>query len=539
MRIALDRGGVVLFLSVVVLWAGATAAPGNGDPAALRADALDTLADLVLSDEPLDPAVRNAAVMLLGEYGGAQHTAVLLQRLDASTSNEEKVAVVRALGRLGDTTAFPTLHALFTAPGVHRTTEDLAWSVPDAAAHALVELGDKGIDDVLEGLGGMDAQVRRRALHVIAHSGDLATVERLAPLAKDADRWVRLDVAEMLGTLGDATAVPALKPLLTDGDADVRLAAARSLARLGDAGGAKQLERAAHIETERALALRLLARLEPQQHLEALLDHMKDDVSEAELDDVAALLAACEPDDVVPRLLAACSDDDADLRAHAAAVLGRLRALDAVETLVTLLKDPSWDVRRDAAGALGRIGSKAARPGLESLAQQLKLRVRDASSAPAREACAVALVRLGDPDSAAPMCVFHVGERPSLAVSPEVAALVDGETIERALLGAIRQPDQGQPIERLLNDLHALGLTGSRAGGLAIEDLLHSRPYATMLAVNVPEVWAGLLDALGACAGPAAARTAAIYADDEIPLVRMAACRAILRLTSIEEQKGD
>jgi hypothetical protein len=40
------------------------------------------------------------------------------------------------------------------------------------------------------------------------------------------------------------------------------------------------------------------------------------------------------------------------------------------------------------------------------------------------------------------------------------------------------------------------------------------------------------LAALAGCAGPAAAKTAAAYANDETPLVLLAACRAILRLTA-------
>jgi HEAT repeat protein len=538
-RITDRREGVLLLAIALALWAGATAAWGNGDPAALRADALDSLANLVLSEEEIEPAVRNAAVALLGEYGGPQYTGVLLRRLEASTSNEDKVAAVRALGRLGDASTLPTLQKLFSAPDVHRTSDDFRWSVPAAAGDALVQLGDKGVETVLAALSGMDAEMRRRAVQVLARSGRLATVERLAPLAADPDRWVRLEVVGVLGTLGDATAVPVLKPLVNDADADVRLEAAKALARLGDASGAAQLERAAQLETERALALRLLARLDPGKNLAALLEHMNGDVGDAELDDVASLLAACDPGSVTPHLLAACADDDAGLRAHAAAVLGRLRVTEALDTLVGLLKDPSWDVRREAAAALGRTGSKAALPGLRGLAEQLEHRVTDASSAPVREACAVALVQLGQPDGAVPICLLQLGERRSLAVSPEVAALVDGEAIERALIAAVRQPDQGQPIERLLDGLRALELIGSKAAGLVIEDLLRTRPYATMLAINVPEAWAGLLDALGGCAGPAAARTAAIYADDEFPLVRVAACHAILRLTTTEEDKGD
>jgi HEAT repeat protein len=527
-------------------WCGAAAlaalpsaaALADGDPAALREAALDTLANIVLVEKNVDETFRNEAVALLGRYGSGAHTAVLLQRLEAAPSGAAAVAAVRALGELGDAAAILVLEHLFVSPETHRTDEDLRWSVSAAAGDALLAYGETGLSIVLAASRGQDAEVRRRALHALAHAGDLAAQVKFTEYADDADRWVRLETAAALGARGDASAVPALKKLLDDAEPDIRLEAARSLARLGDASGEKLLLRSSHVKADEALALRLLARLDPSKHLPALLEHLKNPVNETELDDVAALLAACETEQYLPALIAACADDQERLRANAAALLGRLGQPEATQTLTGLLRDPSWDVRAQAAKALGVAGFRSAVPSLNILADQLQTRRADPRTRLARRACAIALVRLGKPDSAVPLCLVKFGPTKRMDIAPDVAALVGGEEVERVLIESVRQPDPGQPPEHLLDALRALELMRSRAAAMALEELLRERPYAQMHALDLPEVWAALLDALGGCAGPAAAKTAATYADDETPIVRLAACRAILRLTT-QETSGD
>lgn len=524
-------------LAVLILLAPACAA-ANGDPAALRAAALDTIANIVLVESDVDEAVRNDAVLLLGTYGGVEHTAVLLQRLESAPNNEAKAIAVRALGALGDATAIRTLRSLFTSPESYRTGEDLRWSVSDAAGDALLAMGDAGRSVVVDASRSPDAELRRRAIRTLARARDAACAAASIRCTDDPDRWVRLDAAAVLGLLGDAKAVPALTRLLDDTDGDVRLEAAKSLARLGDPAGVAHIERLATMPDEHSLAVRLLARLDAEKHMPALLEDLKRSVGEDELDDIASLLGACDTEHVVPALVDACGDEREALRANAAALLGRLKARDAADALAACLKDTSWAVRARAAESLGLIGRKSTLPALRALAGQLTQRRADRLTQAAREACAVALVRFGDHDGAAPLCLLEVGERRHVNVPPEIAALVDGPVIERVLIDSVQHPDPGRPVEHLLSDLKALELTGSRAAGLVLEKLLRERSYARMHAIDLPEVWAGLLEALAGCGGPATAKTAATYAGSETPLVRLAACRAILRLTA-DGTQGD
>jgi hypothetical protein len=201
------------------------------------------------------------------------------------------------------------------------------------------------------------------------------------------------------------------------------------------------------------------------------------------------------------------------------------------------LKDPSWDVRAEAVRAIGSMRLKAALAAVRALAADIAQQGESAQTHAAREACAIALARLGDTDRAAPLCLVEVGRTKCLGVSPEVVAQVGGDALERVLIEAIKHPDSGRPVQYLLDELRALEGLGSRAAAPTIEALLRERPYARTPALDLPEVWAALLDALAGCAGPAGATTAATYATDETPLVLLAAARAILRLTATDITK--
>jgi len=527
-------GAAALCLSVCTCTAATQAPSPATAPDALRTGALDALANIVLAEEDVDDALRNKAVALLGQYGGPAYSAVLLERLESGGSQADVIAAVRALVELGDDSIIPTLHGLFIAPETHRTRKDIRLSVSAAAGDALLKCGKTGTTIVLEATHGPDAEVRRRALQALARSGQHADTAFFITFTKDRDRWVRIEAAVILGARGDTAALPALTALLDDANSDVRLAAARSLARLGDPGGIKHLQHLARAKPDDGLAFRLLARLDPDQHMAALLTHLKHAVDDEELDEIAACLDPCERDKTVPPLVEACADDSTYLRANAAALLGRLKAHQAVGTLAGLIEDPSWEVRTQAASALGALGTKTALPPLRTLAKQLQYRGTDPQVHATREACALALARLGERETAARLCLVELSTRKRVIVSPEVAARVGGEALVRVLIESVQKPDPGAPLEQLLGELRALQLLHSKAAAPALEALLRERPYARMHAINLPEVWAALLEALGTCAGPDAARVAAHYADHETPLVRLAACHVILRLTTMD-----
>ncbi|MGZ5890865.1 MAG: HEAT repeat domain-containing protein, partial [Hyphomicrobium sp.] len=71
--------------------------------------------------------------------------------------------------------------------------------------------------------------------------------------------------------------------------------------------------------------------------------------------DAVDKLDAWSADEARPLLLVALADADADVRAHAAASLGRHRIVDAVPRIVAALGDPDAHLRAAAAEALGAL----------------------------------------------------------------------------------------------------------------------------------------------------------------------------------------
>src|SRR6185312_4054788 len=132
-----------------------------GDPsAAVRRSAVEALArqptvDVVGTLEPLlrdpDPDVRRAVVTILG--GLRSRRVRQLLRNQAEADPETLLEVVRALGKLGDTTNIPFLSALFERDGL---------AIKLAAIEALKDMNDPATEPFLaKQLGNADPAIRR------------------------------------------------------------------------------------------------------------------------------------------------------------------------------------------------------------------------------------------------------------------------------------------------------------------------------------------------------------------------------------------
>jgi HEAT repeat protein len=150
--------------------------------------AASAVGDLVacLSDDDLELAAR--AARALGTIGDSSATEPLVSVLEQSAVRIVRVAAAGALGMLDDPRG---------GPGLVAALEDASWEVRDAAARALADLGETGLDAVV------DAVVIRafeRAPVGLAHfSGVLdardrlgAVIERAALGDAGCDRFVLL-----------------------------------------------------------------------------------------------------------------------------------------------------------------------------------------------------------------------------------------------------------------------------------------------------------------------------------------------------------
>ncbi|MCZ7585658.1 MAG: HEAT repeat domain-containing protein [Deltaproteobacteria bacterium] len=127
------------------------------------------------------------------------------------------------------------LGKLHSAEAVEPLVDKLSSSdqyMATAALHALVEIGDAAVPDLVEATGSKKASVRRYAAHGLGRIGGGKAVEALAKLARDDDPQVRKRAAEAFARLGDKRGAFALLNLLQDRHRDVRLAAIRALATM-------------------------------------------------------------------------------------------------------------------------------------------------------------------------------------------------------------------------------------------------------------------------------------------------------------------
>jgi HEAT repeat protein len=211
---------------------------------------------------------------------------------------------------------------------------------------------------------------------------------RLLDDLKARDEWCRARAADLLGRLAVRGAVPALIAALKDDSEDVRTVAARSLAIIGDAAAVPALAGAladpsrwtVSIIAEDLMRMGPMA-VPPLLFLLAASDH---NVRVAAVQIIGEIR---DPLAVDPLVAVASGDRDLNLRAQAAAALGKLGGPKAERALERALTDEAWQVRAQAAKALGRLGRTEAAPLLAKAMPDVNWWVR--------LNCAEALARLG------------------------------------------------------------------------------------------------------------------------------------------------
>jgi len=197
----------------------------------------------------------------------------------------------------------------------------------------------------------------RRRLFGVFGKGEV--YERVVnTLATDPDPYRRAYAAEALGEFLEGAGISKVATaLVKDGSAMVRASAARALDRLNDPG--------------------------PNNELSTALADADDTVRLAALG-AALHIHGFSDAPAVAKLL---SDRSADVRRHAATLLGNLRATNAVSTLITLTSpasEPDPNVRAEAVNALGVIGDKSATTAVLNAKADPDQFVRDAAAIASR-----------------------------------------------------------------------------------------------------------------------------------------------------------
>ena len=170
--------------------------------------------------------------------------------------------------------------------------------------------------------------------------------------------WDRADAAEFLGRARSRKGVPALVAALDDESEDVRTVAARSLAGIRDPSTVEAL--ASTLGRPSRWTVSMVAEdfmeMGPEA-VPALLDMLDPDKHATAVAAVKILGEIRDPRATIPIVVLLRRAENLNMRAQAAAALGKLGGLEARAALETALEDPAWQVRSQAAKALGRLAA--------------------------------------------------------------------------------------------------------------------------------------------------------------------------------------
>ena len=283
-----------------------------------------------------------------------------------------------------------------------RTTDELM----EAVLEARDRFGRRAVMLVLrETRNGLRGEAAQRVSEVLERTGTVAAVA--AGLSSKRE-WVRLTAVKALGECGGATARQALSLAMNDRSSEVRSAAREALISDGSFGAVHAAINAfLHDPDKTAPQMRsFYARLATHAPGELLELLRKDVLTGADRKWPLEALGDAEVQQALPIALMHVSDRDAELRASAARVLGRIGTAGELAVLPYLLADPVWFVRAAAARAVAALFDRVDRAATSSLCELLALRVAD-DSWWVRANAARALARAGERGA---MLLLHVAE---------------------------------------------------------------------------------------------------------------------------------
>lgn len=155
-----------------------------------------------------------------------------------------RAGAARALGELGIEEAIPHIVEMIANSG----EDDYGDRTRIFGFWALVNLGQAGVDPLIEMFASPDEDIRGKAIWALGKIGDRRAARPIMDMLGDEEGFVRRDAAVALGRFKEQEAVDPLIERLDDEDAEVRWAAAISLKKLGDRKALGPLE--AHLDDD-------------------------------------------------------------------------------------------------------------------------------------------------------------------------------------------------------------------------------------------------------------------------------------------------
>jgi HEAT repeat protein len=149
----------------------------------------------VLRQDP-DRGVRIDATVALGQLGGPDATALLVEKAASTDESIVRTAALEAIETSRDPSAVPGLINLFR---LNRGQDDVVAHI--AAGQALLKIGAPGMPQLLQALNDSSATVRAAVVEVLGKMGNPEVADRITRLQADPDPAVRRAVEGALATL--------------------------------------------------------------------------------------------------------------------------------------------------------------------------------------------------------------------------------------------------------------------------------------------------------------------------------------------------
>lgn len=149
----------------------------------------------VLLHDP-DHHVRIDATVALGQLGGRDATALLVEKAASTDERIVRTAALEAIETSRDPSAIPGLLELFR---LNRSQDDVVAQI--GASEALLKIGAPGVPQLLQALNDSSPRVREAVVEVLGRMGNPEVADRISSLQADPEPAVRRAVAGALATL--------------------------------------------------------------------------------------------------------------------------------------------------------------------------------------------------------------------------------------------------------------------------------------------------------------------------------------------------
>jgi|GEM_PF-2041869 len=347
-----------------------------------------------LENDP-NPAVKNCAVIALGDLNAASALPSLLNAIDHNTKSPkngvfpQQRLVVQSLGKIEDRRAVSPLCRFLLSerdeqirievrkaliaigdPAASRILLDAAKNASYPYVQAAEIQGALPIDGsevfLIDLLGNHRIPVRNAAAVALANAGRETAVAPLLIAFKTADPHLRENIGAALAAIDSPSAVIPLCGYL-DGDPQAAMAAADVLARLSTETAATEVF--ARFKTNHRInapAAYVLGRKHFQPALPDLRSRLEN-AAEPGPDEMAEALGLLDDRESIPLLMAVARRENRHGSAGAIWALGRLKAEPALPMLIEMLARRDRQLTAPLIDALGQIGDARAVPPLIDL----------------------------------------------------------------------------------------------------------------------------------------------------------------------------